>query len=90
MPTCRFDDLGDQGIVTRQRMPHSLRLRFPQPGAAFDVGEHEGNDAGRQRHRATLHRRRQEPPDGSDRAPIVEPDFEEPTRTSTVYSLNRF
>ena len=38
-----------QRVVARQRAGHGLALRFPQPRAAFDVGEQERQRAARQR-----------------------------------------
>jgi hypothetical protein len=46
-----LDRRARQRIVARQRIGHALRLLFPQPRAAFDIGEEQG-DAGR---RAGVH-----------------------------------
>ena len=41
------DALAQQRIVARERGAHRRGVRFPQPRAALDVGEQQGDGAGR-------------------------------------------
>ena len=47
MPLVGLDRLPQDGVVASQSRPHPLRLRLPQPRAALDVREEEGDGAGR-------------------------------------------
>jgi hypothetical protein len=43
----RGDGLIEDAVVDRQRVTHGTGMLFPEPGAAFYVGEQEGNQAAR-------------------------------------------
>ena len=52
MPIVLGDDLLDQRIMPHERLAHRIAVLLPERGAALDVGEEEGDGAGRQlRHR---------------------------------------
>jgi hypothetical protein len=49
------DDFFRQGVVTGEGGAHRLRVFLPEPCAALDVRQQEGDGSGRQvRHRRTL------------------------------------
>ncbi len=45
-PAMAFDRRPGERVVTRERRGHPLRLLFPQPGAALDVGKKKSGDGG--------------------------------------------
>ena len=47
----RRDGLAAEPVVPRQRLGHQRRLGLPQPGAAFNVGEEDRDNAGKPRRR---------------------------------------
>jgi hypothetical protein len=65
----RVDAMAQQRVVSRERCAHCGRLRFPEPRAAFDVGEQHrdgaggriGHGIGSRRRRTANHTRTPEP-----------------------------
>ena len=47
-PAVRLGDLGGELVVAHDHARHDVRMRLPERGRPFDVGEREGHDAGRE------------------------------------------